>query len=130
MSRAPFDQLVTFLSVADLDAADAFYGSLLGLPLVLDQGACRIYRVAETSFLGVCHNPELAGASEGTIVTLVTDDVDAVHERLAAAAVTVDHLPAYNRRFDIYHCFVRDPDGHRIEIQQFRDPRWPRAEAP
>ena len=126
MTSPGFDQFVAFVSVADLDRADGFYRELLGLELVLDQGQCRIYRVAGEAFIGVCHSPEKAGETEGLIVTLVTDDVDGVHARLADAGVQVDHPPAYNPRFAIYHAFVRDPDGNRVEIQQFRDPRWPR----
>ena len=38
-----FDQLVTFLYTRDLEQSAVFYGETLGLPLVLDQGACRIY---------------------------------------------------------------------------------------
>jgi len=48
-----FDQFVTFLYTRDLERSAAFYGELLGLPLVLDQGGCRIFRVARDGFLGV-----------------------------------------------------------------------------
>jgi hypothetical protein len=27
---------------------------------------------------------------------------------------------------NIYHCFLRDPNGYLIEIQRFLDPAWPR----
>ena len=27
---------------------------------------------------------------------------------------------------DIYHFFLRDPDGYLIEVQRFLDPAWPR----
>ena len=50
----PFDQQVTFLYTPDLAASAHFYGEVLGLPLVLDQGLCRIYRVSGDAFLGVC----------------------------------------------------------------------------
>ena len=112
--------------MADLDRAHAFYHGLLSLDMVLDQGQCRIYHVAAESFLGVCHNPDTAGDTDGLIITLVTDHVDDVFDDLLVADVDIDHPPAYNPRFDIYHAFVRDPDGNRVEIQQFRDPRSPR----
>ena len=47
-----FDQQVTFLYVADLAVSSHFYQDLLGLALVLDQGACRIYRVAGEAYIG------------------------------------------------------------------------------
>lgn len=128
MSSPRFDQLVVFVSVADLERSHAFYAGLLGLEMVLDQGQCRIYRVAADAFLGVCHSPDVAGRTEGAIVTLVTDEVDAAYERAIDGGAVGVHPPAYNPRFDIYHAFLADPDGTRVEIQQFRDPSWPRGE--
>ncbi len=121
-----FDQQVTFLPVADLERSHAFYAGSLGLELVLDQGACRIYRAAGDAFLGVCRR-ERAAPAGGVIVTLVAQDVDGWHRRLVAAGVEVAKPPAYNPDYDIYHCFLRDPDGHVIEVQRFESPEWPAA---
>ena len=55
----PFDQQVTFLYTRDLAASAHFYAEVLGLPLVLDQGLCRIYRVSGDAFLGVCQRDEM-----------------------------------------------------------------------
>ena len=119
MGDAGFDTQITFLSVADLDRSADFYGRDLGLELARDQGACRIYRVTATALLGVCsHRPPDPGA---TIITLVCDDVDEWAERLRLAGHEVDG-PSDNDRFAIRHCFVRDPDGHLVEIQRFHDP--------
>jgi len=77
----PFDQQVTFLYTTDLDATAHFYESILGLPLALDQGVCRIYRVAAGAYVGFCQKTDaLIGAdagSSGAILTLVTDKVNA-----------------------------------------------------
>ena len=124
----PFGQVVTFLYVDDLDRSHAFFSDALRLELVLDQGQCRIYRVTETAFVGVCHGPDKSGRSEGVMLTLVTDEVEETFARAVAAGAPVDQAPGYNRRFDIFHAIVRDPDGNRVEIQQFRDPRWPRPD--
>ncbi len=122
-----FDQLVTFLYTRDLDKSAAFYGDILGLPLVLDQGACRIFKTSPEGFLGVCRCSERRPSNpEGVIVTLVTDDVDGWYERLKAKGVAFDTAPTENAEYNIYHCFLNDPDGYQIEIQSFRDPAWPR----
>ncbi|CAK0856243.1 unnamed protein product [Prorocentrum cordatum] len=42
------------------------------------------------------------------------------------AGVPLEKEPTLNPRYNIYHLFIRDPDGHLVEIQQFRDPMWPR----
>jgi catechol 2,3-dioxygenase-like lactoylglutathione lyase family enzyme len=114
-----FDAQITFLSVADLARSADFYGGVLGLELARDQGACLIYRVAGDGYLGLCDH--LAPVPGGVIVTLVTDDVDGWAERLTAAGHEVEG-PAGNERFALYHLFVRDPDGHLVEIQRFDEP--------
>lgn len=135
MERPSFDQQVTFLYCADLDAADGFYRGLLGLPLVLDQGACRIYRAAAGAFVGFCRGTENLAAIQagGVILTLVVGEIAAVdrwHERLIAAGASahIERPPAINPRFNIYHLFLRDPAGYLVEIQVFLDPSWPREE--
>ena len=114
-----FDSQVTFLYVGDLARSAEFYGGVLGLDLARDQGACHIYRVTATAYLGLCdHRDPDPG---GMIITLVADDVDGWAQRLAAAGHEVDG-PHENERFELYHLFVWDPDGHLVEIQRFRDP--------
>ncbi len=119
-----FEQYVTFHPVADLERSDAFYRGVLGLELVLDQGTCRVYRVCGSGFLGVCAR-EGAQPSEGVILTLVSQDPDAWGSYLEGVGVTLHKRPAFNPRYQIYHLFVCDPDGHMLEIQRFEDPRWP-----
>ncbi len=38
--------------------------------------------------------------------------------------VEFEKLPAHNPQFEIYHCFLRDPNGYLVEIQRFDDPGW------
>ena len=118
-----FDSQITFIYTRDLETASAFYGDLLELPLVLDQGGCRIYRVAQGGFIGVCGRGE-APEPQGVILTLVTDDVDEWFHRLVAAGTVVEKKPAYNPDYNIYHCFLLDPAGYRIEIQRFEGSTW------
>lgn len=116
-----FDQQVVFLPTSDLVRADRFYQEVLGLPLVLDQGVCRIYRTGPHAFVGVCETDSAAGA----IVTLVSDDVDGWYQRLVAAGVDFEKPPSRNERFGIYHVFLNDLDGNLLEIQHFENPAWP-----
>lgn len=123
-----FDQQVTFITVEDLEESAKFYGDILALPLALDQGACRIYRAAPGAFIGVCtRRDDRPAGGEGVILTLVTDYVDGWYRRLRDKGAQFDTKPTENTEFNIYHCFLRDPDGYKIEIQQFRDPAWKAA---
>ena len=118
----PIDAHITFLRVADLDRSHGFYGDGLGLPLVLDQGGCRIYRLTPTAFVGLCEreNP----GSEGVVVTIVSDDVDGWYSLMAGAGADVEGRPRDNPEYRIYHFFARDPDGHLLEVQRFWDEDW------
>ena len=117
------DALVTFLYVDDLARSDRFYREQLGLALVTDQGACRIYEVAAGGYLGVCSHAGPA-SPEGVIVTLVRDDVEGYCAELAERGVDFEKPVAHNERFGITHAFLRDPDGHLVEVQRFDDPGW------
>lgn len=121
MTLPPFDQQITFLYTGDLAATAHFYEQTLGLPLALDQGDCRIYQISRDGLLGFCRR---AGGAQpaGVIVTLITDDVDGWYARLAQRGVAFDNPPALNPRYNIYHCFLRDPNGYLLEIQRFEQP--------
>lgn len=125
MTYPPIDQQVTFLYTHDLEATARFYEEVLGLALALDQGSCRIYHVAGSAFLGFCQREEDPERPQGVILTLVTAEVDRWYETLRENGVTFEKPPAHNPRYNIYHCFLRDPNGYLIEIQTFLDPSWP-----
>ena len=128
-----FDQQVTFLYVKDLERSERFYGEILGLELVLNQGLARIYRVGSgNAFLGICLSsavqqaPPPDRAPLGVIVTFVTNDVDGAYSALRAKGVAFEKTPTTNTTYNIYNCFFRDPDGYLLEIQKFLSPDWPR----
>ncbi len=126
MKRPSIDQQVTFLYTADLAATAVFYETILQLPLILDQGACRIYKTGQSAFLGFCqHLSGGEGQTSGVILTLVSQDVDGWHDYLQQKGVIFEKPPQRNPQFNIYHCFLRDPNGYLIEIQRFEDPAWP-----
>jgi catechol 2,3-dioxygenase-like lactoylglutathione lyase family enzyme len=123
MARPPFDAQITFLYTRDLEGTARFYEETLGLSLKLDQGSCRIYQVSPDGYLGFCRRDDAPeGASEQVIVTLVTPRVDEWYQRLSQRGIAFEKPPAENPRYNIYHCFLRDPNGYLIEIQRFVHP--------
>ncbi len=127
MNHPSIDQQVTFLFTRDLRQTAQFYEETLGLRLVLDQGSCRIYRISQDGFLGFCERAEAPEQPQGIIITLATHEVDAWYEQLQQKGVVFEKPPQHNPKYDIYHCFLRDPNGYLLEIQQFLDPAWPTA---
>lgn len=114
---------ITFLRVRDLPAAGRFCEGTLGLRLVLDQGACRIYRAGPSVYLGLCQGEPPEPASS-VCLTWVVDDVDGWHGRLSAAGAVCDGPPRVNEAYGIYHFFAEGPEGYRVEVQRFLDPAW------
>ena len=117
------DSQITFCSVSDLERTSRFWNEVMCLPLVLDQGTCRIYRTTGNAYLGFCQR-ENVSAGEQIILTIVSEEVDVWHERLLAAGIDIEHPPRHNPKYGIYHFFARDPDGYRVEIQRFDDADW------
>jgi catechol 2,3-dioxygenase-like lactoylglutathione lyase family enzyme len=134
MQRPAFSQQVTFLYTNQPARSFAFYEEVMGLQLVLDQGAARIYRAAGEAYLGICETSQVQqgpapdrkpGGVIFTFVCRTRAEVDVWHGYLAGRGVAFEKEPALNERFKIYNCFFRDPDGYLLEIQAFLDPAWP-----
>lgn len=119
MGSLPIAQQITFFYTRDLQATASFYEELLGLRLRIDQGLCRIYEVSRDGWVGFCQRAEAPLQPEGVIFTIVTPEVDAWYQHLLAQGVTFEKPPAVNQQYQIYHCFLRDPNGYLIEIQRF-----------
>ena len=124
MTHPPIDQQITFLYTRDLAATAHFYEQVVGLPLAVDQGDCRIYRVSGDGFLGFCQRQSASKEPLSVILTLVTEQVDEWYRYLQTQGVAFEKPPAPNPKYGIYHCFLRDPNGYLIEIQRFDDQGW------
>ena len=130
MTRPAIEQQITFLHTRDLAETTHFYEKVMGLSLKLDQGSCRIYQVGRDAYLGFCQRADGAQrtspGARHVILTLVTPEVDEWFRYLSEQGVVFEKPPAVNPTYNIYHCFLRDPNGYLIEIQRFLDPGWNR----
>jgi predicted enzyme related to lactoylglutathione lyase len=123
MTQPPaIGQTVTWVYTRDLGDTCRFYGEVLGLELVRDEGAARIYLASADGCIGVCE--AIGGRTvepKGTMITLVTDDVDSWYARLLAAGATTHGPPHQVPQFGIYAFLAEDPNGYLIEFQRFLD---------
>jgi catechol 2,3-dioxygenase-like lactoylglutathione lyase family enzyme len=124
VSHPSIQHYTTFLYTRDLEATAHFYEDLMGLQLALDQGDCRIYRIAENAFLGFCEREDAADNPGGVILTIISEEVDRWHLFLREHDVVFEKEPTFNPEYEIYHCLLRDPNGYLVEIQRFDDPAW------
>ncbi len=123
MTKAPrLGVLHAGLDVADLEAAVAFYG-LAGLEEVrrasIPGDSDHVFLGAdgaEDLQLTVRHNePLAAGTKSGHIAVAVESIADTV-VRLGAAGFETEREPFRAREDGPLLCFVRDPDGYRLEL--------------
>jgi len=126
MENTIFEQMITFIYVSDLNVSKRFYEGIMGFPLRLDQGTCRIVETNQEGggLLGYCARNKNLKPSSDLIITLVTSSVDEWYEYLIESGVVIPDPPKINQNFKIYHFFFADPDGYKLEIQEFRDPAW------
>ena len=113
---------ITFLYYKDLAPAVPFYADLLGLPLTVDQGWAKIFAVGPTAMVGLVdetHGSLKATPDKAVLLTLVVDDVDAWHGKLAAAGVRNLTEPKLHKDIGVYCFFAEDPGGYKLEFQRF-----------
>lgn len=112
------------LGTDDFNRARAFYDAVmptLGARLVMEHPGAAAYGRAYPEFwIQTPHDGGPAGAGNGTHVGFMADSretVDAFHAAALAAGATDDGAPGLRPAYGpgYYGCFVRDPDGHKIE---------------
>ena len=113
---------VTMFSVADQDAALAFYTEKLGWEVRGDdrfgpQGEYRWLEVAPAgSTARLALNPPMDGKAGGSAIGVETPDVLAEHRRLSAlGGIDLDPEPMEMPGAPLMFC-VRDPDGNGIWV--------------
>ena len=117
---APNQLAITFFYYRDLPGAMRFYEDILGRPLAIDQGWCKIYRIAPGAHVGLVD--ESKGMNKWTAdkpvqLCIRVPDVDAWYAY--ATAQKLDNLSELfvNDSIGIRAFVFNDPEGYQIEIQ-------------
>ena len=113
------------INVDDLDRSAEFYTKALGLQekMKLDLGELHEVMVAgdgdRPAILLVKHAERTKAPEPGSgfeKIVLATDDVDALHDRVAANGGTSEKAPWNIEKMRMRVALVRDPDGYLIEL--------------
>ena len=117
---APNQLAITFLYYRDLLTAMRFYEDVLGLPLAIDQGWCKIYRIAEGAHVGLVD--ETRGMNNWQPEKCVqlcirVPDVDAWYAYAQEEALSGLSQLFVNDALGIRAFVFNDPEGYQIEIQ-------------
>ncbi len=122
-AQRPTDGIVlaiAFQYYRDLPSAMAFYETILGLELTIDQGWSKIYKIDGQAHVGLVD--EVRGmqkwaAAKTVQLCLRVPNVDAWYDW--AAANNVDGLtkPRDSQELGIRAFVMSDPEGYQIEMQ-------------
>lgn len=116
---------ITFFYYRDLPAAMRFYEDILGLPLTIDQGWCKIYQICPGAHVGLVD--ETRGTNKWAAIKPVqlcvrVTDVDGYYAY--ARSVGVENLSELfvNEELGVRAFVFKDPEGYQIEIQSATGP--------
>ena len=113
---------LVFFYYKDLVKAAEFYEDIIGLELVLDYGFARVYRISETSYLGLVDEKQgMHKTTEPKTVTLafVTNEVDGWYEYLKSKGVEIRNPIASSSRHPTRGFVAYDPEGYFLEFETF-----------
>lgn len=121
VERPPVSGQVTFLYYNDLDAAARFYGDVLGLEKTFDLSWVKIFRLSETSSVGLvnasrgAHKPS---SEKPVMVSLVVRpaDVDVWYSYLKQKGVGVGAPPETGADGSVRAFGFKDPEGYTLEV--------------
>jgi len=110
---------IIFLKTKSLAVVEDFYVSQVGMDIWLEQADCKIFRKGNL-LLGFCERAK--PDKDFGIITFycpTREDVDDLYTKFESVA---DAPPKVNEKYDIYHFFMKDPEGRVVEFQQFLGP--------
>jgi catechol 2,3-dioxygenase-like lactoylglutathione lyase family enzyme len=108
-------RVVPDLASRSLEAARAFYGEVLGFQAVMDHGWIVTLADPERPSVQLSLMSHDQTAPVIPDVSIQVDDVDACHAAAVRTGAQIVH-PLTNEPWGVRRFFVRDPDGHVINV--------------
>lgn len=110
---------ITFLGTNNLEETHKFYTEVLDLRIIKDQGVCKIYKIFDDTSIGFCEHLKPTIKEKNPIITFLCESVDKKYNELKEKGVYIKAEPKVNKKFNIYHFFIKDPNGYTLEFQKF-----------
>lgn len=106
-------RIMTNMGTNDQDKAEAFYGGILGLELLMDHGWFRTYGSDETMQV------QVSFGSQGEVpdLSIEVDNLDETLARFQQAGVEILYGPV-DEPWGVRRFFVHDPFGKLLNILQ------------
>jgi catechol 2,3-dioxygenase-like lactoylglutathione lyase family enzyme len=113
---------LVFFYYSDLEAAEKFYGHLLGFEKVLDYGFARIFRLSQSTYIGLVDETKgMHDPSEPKSVTLsfVTKEIDQWYRYLTDQDIQMQRPLSASSRIPVRGFVALDPAGYYLEFETF-----------
>ncbi|MBN1619941.1 VOC family protein [candidate division WOR-3 bacterium] len=106
---------IVFFKTENMEKIKEFYIQTMEMEIWLEQKNCVILR-HENMLIGFCKGKKPCKESLITFFYKGRNEIDAIHEKLKITAV---NEPLFNKDYNIYHFYAKDPEERDIEIQCF-----------
>ena len=101
----------------EFDKAEAFYGEILGLDLLMDHGWFRTYGSNEKMMVQVSFGSEGGSGTPVPDLSIEVDDIETALARFEEASVAIEYGPV-SEPWGVRRFFVRDPFGKLVNVLQ------------
>ncbi len=118
--KTPVQKVITFFYYRDLPAAMAFYETVMGLELAIDQGWCKIYHIGGEAHVGLVDQSRgMHKSSQQKPVQLCirVEDVGVWYDYAKTRQLAGLSELFQNDDLGIRAFVFDDPEGYQIEIQ-------------
>ncbi len=108
---------IVFMATRALETVEGFYVSRMGMEVWIRQEDCVVLRHGDMA-LGFCQRED---ADTGGTITFLCETDEQVNDLYRKLRDVAEGAPALSEKYRIYHFFLRDPEGRRLEVQRFLD---------
>ena len=108
-------RIVSNLSTPDPTLAQRFYGDILGLEVLMDQGWIATYGSNAKMSVQISFASEGGSGTPVPDLSIEVDDVDAAHRALKEAGFAIEYGPV-NEPWGVRRFYVRDPFGKLVNV--------------
>ncbi|MCU1157541.1 glyoxalase [Stenotrophomonas maltophilia] len=108
-------RVVANIATSDPSRAAAFYGELLGMPVVMDHGWIVTNGRQSSALAQVSFASEGGSGTPVPDLSIEVDNLQDVLQRMRAAGIALEYGPA-DEPWGVRRFFVRDPFGRLLNI--------------
>ena len=108
-------RIVANISTQQIDAAQHFYGELLGLDILMDHGWITSYGNMETMRVQIAFASEGGSGTAVPDLSIEVDDIEEAYARMKEHEYEIEYGPV-DEPWDVRRFYVRDPFGKLVNI--------------